>query len=539
MSAPELRKSKAAIDGHPNNGPVTSAPDRPKVERIRPTRDYSIGRRLAFTIDEDSIQMAAARHIGPQIKLLDVSKSYFTAGSVGDDNYLDFLRHTIVDYMKQFGGHRPVVSLTLTGPQTALRTVRIPKVKGSDLDAALRFEAKRQVPFPVDDCWTDHRVTEEIVNKGQHHLKASILAATKVAVSELLAPFEELGLTVASLYHTQDVIGQLLAPLPGFDPHKQYTLIDIHRRSTEISYYCGSDLEFYHVSSLGSSFLANRSDPTVFEYFAESLATEIQNSLDYYGGQFQASRVQDIYIYGDLSYTDDLISMLGERFGFNFRRFPIEHLKFVKNQNLLFHDNVAVCLPAVAAATNNYKIANLLPTALKQKQARRKADRVGIACMIFLAFLFASHWLASVAALRSGEEHLAELERQSTEFQASEMFATYNNLKRRLAANQLFINKAQETPSYFGLNLKELSKLVPQGVRLYDLGFVADAPDRNYLLSGLITTQETPPEIVLAELVENLSASPFYDDVTIERHIKRHKPEGFVIDFNLSMTGVI
>jgi len=119
------------------------------------------------------------------------------------------------------------------------------------------------------------------------------------------------------------------------------------------------------------------------------------------------------------------------------------------------------------------------------------------------------------------------------------MFATYNHLKRKLAANQSFMAKTREEPSYLGLNLKELSSLVPSAVRLYDLEFNANTPERNYLLSGLITTRSTPPELVLAELVENLVASPFFEDVIVERHVKQRRLEKFVLDFSLSMRGII
>ncbi len=59
----------------------------------------------------------------------------------------------------------------------------------------------------------------------------------------------------------------------------------------------------------------------MFEYFAESLASEIQNSLDYYSGQFASRFGSQLYIYGDLAYSDDLIELLDNRFELEFRAF--------------------------------------------------------------------------------------------------------------------------------------------------------------------------------------------------------------------------
>ena len=511
---------------------------RATVQPIRPKRQYRFGRHLAFTIDEDSVQMAAALHLGRKVKLLGVEKAYLSSSQSSETDRSGLLRRAIRPFVDSFGGRRPTISLTLTGPQTALRSIVMPHLKGSELKAALQFEARRQIPFPVEDCWVDHRLTETIQQGDDRQVRASILAATRLAVEEQLAPFQKLGLKVSQVYHTQDVVGQLLRPLPDFDENQRYALIDIHRRSTQISYYRGSELEFYNVSSLGSSFLANRSDPTVFEYFAESLATEIQNSLDYYGGQFSSPLAHEIFIYGDLSYTDELIALLSSRFGFRFRRFPTERLSFVRGKELAFTDNLAVCLPAVAAVTNRAVIANLMPLEFKRQQLLRKADRLGIAAMVLLVGLMMAHWIGQATSLRAAREHLAELERRSSEFRASEMFATYNHLKHKLAANRVFMDKTRENPSYLSLNLKELSHLVPAAARLYNLEYHAGASEREYRLSGLVTTRSTPPELVLAELVENLMASPFFEEVTVERHVKRRKDEEFFLDFSLSMRGI-
>lgn len=543
----------------------------PQVSRVKAPGKYRFGRHLAFTVGDDSVQMAASQHWATRVNLIDVRKEYFASYTPPEDKALDrevsealkqfvseqsqyfhvvnekpaeaiansTLEEIVAHYVKEFGGRRPSISVTLTGRETAHRTVTLPRLKGAELNAATRFEAKKQIPFPVDDCWVDHRVIETIDTGDKRQLRTSLVAATRVAVEKQLAPFRNLSLEIEHLYLAEDVIGQLLSVLPEFEPDKNYTLIDIHRQHTEISYYRGSDLEFFHVSSLGSSFLANRTDPTVFEYFAESLATEIQNSLDYYSGQFSASQAQEVLVYGDLSYSDELIELLSDRFGFQFRRFPSEDLPFYAGDSSVYADTVAVCLPSVAAVTNQRKLANLLPPEMQELQVRRLVDRLAIAAAALLIVGLGSYWIQVSSHIRAEENRLAELRRQAEQFQSSEMFATYSHLKRKLAANQAFLEKTKELPSYLGLNLKELSRLVPASVRLYDLEYHSGDLDRNYLISGLVSTGDTPPEVILAEFVENLSASPFYDNVTVERHVKRRQANGFVLDFNLAMKGII
>ena len=518
---------------------IADIADTPIVKRLRPRSQFRFGRHLAFTLGDDSLQMAAASHFGPRIRLLDVTKRYFSSKDLSSPERHDQLqRQEIRQYVSQFGGRQPTISLTLTGPETALRTVTLPRLRKREFEAALRFEAGRQLPFRTEDCWIDFRVTEIIRRGKDQQMRAAVLAATRVAVQERLTPFEQSGIDIHRVHHTQDVIGQLLRFLSDFDDNRDYMLVDVHRCRTEISYYHGSNLQFYHISSLGSSFLAKRTDPTVFEYFAESLATELQNSLDYYGGQFASHAAQEIYIYGDLSYSDELIELLTERMGFTFRCFPTEHLSLTRDQNLSLENNVAVCLPAVAAAVSHSQIADLLPYPLKAREKQHGVNRIGIAAIILVATLMALHWLGMISQTRSARTELIELQQQISKFQTSEMFAAYSRVKTRVAANQAYLENTRERPSLLALNLKELSHLVPDPVQLYRLEY-SDAVDRNMLLSGVISTRDTPPEVVLAELMENLTSSPFYEDVQLDHQVKRHKDHQSQIDFSLSMKGAL
>jgi Tfp pilus assembly PilM family ATPase len=518
---------------------VSEAVEAPVIKRLHPQSQSYLGRHLGFTLGDDSLQMAAAWHIGPWIRLIDVTKRYFSAAELASpDRREQVLRQEVRQYVSDYGGRFPTISLTLTGPETALRTVTLPRLNKREFEAALKYEAGRQLPFRSEDCWIDYRITDVIQHGKERQSRAAVLAATRVAVQACLTPFEQLGIDVNRIYHTQDVIGHLLPLLSDYRDDRDYMLVDVHRRRTEISYYRGSKLQFYHVSSLGSTLLTNRTNPRVFEYFAESLATELQNSLDFYGGQFASQAAQEIFIYGDLSYTDELIVLLTERLGFTFRRFPTEKLDLIGRQSSSIENNLAVSLPAVAAAVNRAQIADLLPSPLKARETLRSVNRIGLAGMFVVVTVIALYWLAITARIGTARSQISELQQQIGMFQTSEMFASYSRIKTRIAANQAYLENTREKPSLLALNLKELSHLVPGAARLYSLEF-SDAPDRNVMLSGLISTRETPPEVVLAELVENLSASPFYDSVQVDRHVKRLKDNQAELDFSLSMRGLL
>ena len=62
---------------------------------------------------------------------------------------------------------------------------------------------------------------------------------------------------------------------------------------------------------------------------------------------------------------------------------------------------------------------------------------------------------------------------------------------------------------------------------------------RNLTLQGLVISDNIPPEVILAEYAETLASSPFYDDVSVVRHIKKSEDDKFIIEFAINLKGII
>jgi len=509
-----------------------------KIEALSPGKRICIGRRVAFSINDTSIQMAASTSNGFRSRLLDVRKIHIPSTLEDLTERRSFAANAINIYFEEFGSNRTEISLILDGPDTAMRNISLPDMKRSDLRSAVGYEAIRQLPFPHDDCLFDYRPVQRITTDSKKHLKISVIASTKRLVLEQLALFDELGLEVAHLYHNQYVTGQMLNFLDNYNPDASYAMIDIKRDRCEIAYYHGCRLEFSHLGSTGSSFLTNRSDTTMFEYFAESLATEIQNSLDYYSGQQSSQFSNNILVHGDLAYSEELIERLSDRFGFSFVRFPIEHPSLKDNNESQFNDTIPVCLAVTAAVTSSATLPDLLPPQRKELHRIHSVNRLGVASLVVLAGLLGTFWLSDASMSSTVRTQQANLQKEVEAFKTTSAFVEYSRIKREIASNQAYIDKAKEVPSYLSLNLKELSHVTPPAVRLTSMDFQAGTENENLHISGVVTSNSTPPEVVLAEFVENLAASPFWENIRVDRYIKKRTKDGFSMEFDLTMKGI-
>lgn len=530
------KQASATEDRGGEDAHVASQSD--AIERmLRPKRVRARGRWLSFAISADSIEMSAAHRRGHSTKLVEIRKVYATDNLVTRETRADFICHTIEEFVQEFGGRSPRISLVVNGSETALRTFEMPSLKGSKLSSAIMFEARKRLPFPVQDCYYDYRLISKSKRIGKEHVRVVLLAATKRLIDEQLQYFERLALPVAQVYVAYDAIGQLLPSLEEYRADGNFALINIERSGTHISYYRGGDLQFYHITSLGSSSLAGRSDATRFEDFADLLAREIQNSLDYYTGQYAMHFTNRVYVYGDLAYTDELVRLLRDQFGFEFMVFPNDGMKNVHFDADAATSSPAVCLQTAAAVACPIRLPNLLPS--KQLSVLRKQlqNRMAIAAMVLLVSVLGVTSYTQYHALGDLEMKVNQAQTEVSAFERSELFTNYRIAKQLIAANRTYLSKMHKEPSHLGLNFKELSRVTPRGALLRQLDFSPSRNGRDLVLMGVIESKEMPPELILAEYVERLNNSAWYSDVTVDRHVKRTTEKSSELEFTVSMRG--
>ncbi|MEW6049767.1 MAG: pilus assembly protein PilM [Candidatus Zixiibacteriota bacterium] len=496
---------------------------------LAPRKHFEWGTRLGFAVDQTGIQMAAARHTAGRVALVDARKVYFPASDYADRG--TFITQTISEFTGRFTRRNLPVSLAVTGPETVFRTFHVPNLRAGAFDAAVQFEAKKQIPFPIKDCQFGYRSTYRLGTDSRFRVKVALHAAKSSFVQEQMAPFEQCGLDVGHVYHSHDALGHLLCYLPDFSEDKLYTLLSVERQHAELSYFRGSNLEFFHICSVGSSFLARRSDPTIFEYFAEALAGEIQNSLDYYTGQYSSQFSNRIYIHGDLSYSDELIRLLTDRFGFEFARFPGETLCLPGSDR----EPISACLPAVAAATCNVRLADLLPRDHVERHRARLMNRVALAAAVVILTTLLGIWLFDRHDLADQQTRLDALTVEMENFKASNLYDTYNMLKREIATSRTYLEKCKPTPGFFSALVRDLSQITPSPIRLSNLDYTGSIETMNVHLQGRVLSDAIPPEVLLAEYVETLNASPLLDSVVVQQYSKRPEKGSFALDFVLDM----
>ncbi len=483
--------------------------------------------------------MATTAHFGRRRRILDVTCAPLPGSLNTPEERTGCLTNSINMYLARHGGRYPSVSLTVSGRETAFRTFLMPVMKTHDLNSAIEYEAEKQIPFPLSECVFGYRPTSEVVAQNRVRYRIGLQAVTTRYIKEQLDPFRAKGIEVSRVFHAHDVIGQLLGDLPGFQDDHSYTLMDVAHDRSELSFYHGSTLDFVQIASTAASQLGDDPDDTRLRFFAESLTRELETSQDYYAGQYARTPSGTVLVYGELAGAPELVERINAFTSFDFIPFPTERLPYLRDQELSRDEACAVGLPALAASVCRRRLVSLLPAEEKRRQTEKKLNRRARISLALVTVVLLVFWAIMYRTAADAELTQSRLEDQVADIRNSDTYLSYYVLQQQMAADRSYIETTKADPSYFNLNLKQLSLVTPPGVRLTTLDYRPADSTANLTIHGVASSEDIPPEIVLAEYVEGLRASPFFQNVTVLRHVKRKAKGESVIEFQISMEGAV
>lgn len=508
---------------------------------LSPPRRWTVGRRLAFAVDNGYIQMVAVRHLAGRCDILDISRTPLLNDTESAARQSDHLSLTVADYVSRFGGNHAEIDLVISGRETAFRSFLMPVLKPAALQSAIGFEAQKQIPFPAADCLTDYLQTFKIIDNHRARYKIALHAATSRLVKEGLEPFRQKGLQVSKVVVADEAVGRLLGHMQDFDPDAVYTLIEVGLETCKVAYYRGSALEFTHTGSVGLSQIDSQPDIARIELFAESLAREIYISQDYYSGQFARALPNKIIVHGELAARPELLELLNGKTSIEFVPFPLESAGLLKESEADQQGLALTCLQTLAAATTQVRLCNLLPRKIRHAQSCQKAGRYGRLILALVSVILLTSWTHSRLSVDSSERSTEAIERQVARSSQSESYLKHRALMQQIAFDRAYMKNAEAPPGNFHFILKELSILTPTQVKLNRLEYAPGLLEesQNLVLHGKALASDIPPEMILAQYVELLKASGLYQNVVLVRHAKRKVRNAFVIDFQIEMQGVV
>ncbi len=506
---------------------------------LKTGKKFRFGRTIAISFGENSIQLATARNIWHRNRLLNVTKIYIPQSYNSEEKRRNFIVMEIERYVTQYGKSLTRYVLGIGSSDSAFRIISLPPMPRRELAKAVRWEADKRIPFGLDNAYFGYHLTRTETTATGESTLVSLIAVSKIEIDKKLQLLQSVCPKIKAVFYELEALGHMLPYMKNYDESKTYALINIKKDGSEISYYRGRRLEFMNISSIGFSALAESPGENKYEAFTESLVNEIQTSLDYYVGQFSKTSTDIVFVYGDLSYSDDLINNLSRHFGIEFKRFPADCLAESKICRGDFCDQVPVSLGAVALSMIDYDLIDFLPPRAREKLAAVRYARLAVPAFILFTAILLFTWTLMKYRDDVKSAWLASSTAQIARFENSRPVIMYNQIKRQMVIDKEILKTLDKEPTHLYLNLKELSRITPRQIKLnmYDLG--EEGREKNLILAGRAASTDPPPEVVLAEFIVRLESSPFFENVALNSHSKSNKGNLFTIDFQISMDVIL
>jgi len=506
---------------------------------LKTGKKFRFGRTIAISFNENSIQLATAWNIWHRTRLLNATKIYIPRSHVSKEKRRNFVVTEIGRYVEQYGTRLTRYVLGIGSSDSAFRVISLPPMPRRELARAVRWEADKRIPFGLDNAYFGYHLTRTAATAVGESTLVSLIAVSKTEIDDKLQLLQSVCPKIKAVFYELEALGHMLPYIKDYDERKTYALINIKKDGSEISYYRGRRLEFMNISSIGFSALSESPGENKYEAFTESLVNEIQTSLDYYVGQFSKTSTDVVFVYGDLSYSDDLINNLSRHFGIEFRRFPVDCLAESKICRDDFCEQIPVSLSAVALSMIDYDLIDFLPPRVREKLATVRFVRLVVpAFALFVAMLLLT-WTLMKYRDEVKSAWLDSSMAQIARFENSQPVIMYNQIKRQMVIDKDILKTLDKEPTHLYLNLKELSRVTPRQIKLnmYDLGEEGRA--KNLILAGRAASTDPPPEVILAEFIVRLESSPFFENVALDNHSKSNKGNLFTIDFQISMDAIL
>jgi type IV pilus assembly protein PilM len=232
------------------------------------------------------------------------------------------------------------VNISTSGPAAIIRYVNFPQMNEEELRQALKFEAQKHIPFPVEEVNLDSYILKQDIPDNK--MLVLLVAAKKEAINQRIKSIEEAGFRVQSVDNDSIAIinafnfnysqendlkaktiallniGASFSNLNILENNNPRLSRDIHIAGNNFTQKLADalGLDFKSAENLKINPDKERSAKisSTLESVVASLVTEIRTSFDYYESQ-NASSVAKIFLSGGSSRLSGLKEMLANLLG--------------------------------------------------------------------------------------------------------------------------------------------------------------------------------------------------------------------------------
>lgn len=488
-------------------------------------------------------------------------------------------RSFITGALKEMAGSVGVkeVYATITGKVVTIKNFTVPLMPPEELPEAVRWEARNHFPFELEEAIMEFIDLGEVrTEEGIKRIEIMAFACREDAIDEYVSILREANLVPMGIGVNCLALKEVLRRTGGAR-EKEVAILDIGAAKTEISFFKGEKLQFARELTIaGDSFTEAMTETmvldkeevkldfgkaqelkqkfvvpigeevdaevkTLFSQAAvkirpvlEKLVDGIAQTLDYYHTQFGVETLDKLFLAGGGSKLKNLDGFLAEQLGVEVEMLDPVRKIISYDPSILdevrLKENSSILAVAIGQALARGQAVNLMPVKYRIEKIRA-LERISLRMVTLVVglVLLLSYALMSLETtnyrrrVREAGGRWKSICSFVTEFEALK-----GKIEQR---SRLFRQITSQAPPLDEV-LRELSNILPPTVMLDQV--LLEKGTRFLNLKGVIFPSDSTTEVVLSELMDELSDSPFFNRVELIVHKKSPRYGYRAADFELS-----
>lgn len=383
-----------------------------------------------------------------------------------------------------------VVNLPLENAM--IRYFQMPLIPEQEWQTAIKFEAKRHIPFSIKDIFFDFQVTKK---EEEKRMDVVFAAAQKKEVQKIISDLAQIDIKVLVLEPISSSVNRILQLNNQIDPNQSTVIVNIIGDNANVNILKNNI--FYFVRDIKMT--QEEKEKSCFD----NLLNEIRLSFNYYEKKLKQEKIDKIILCSDEEIEPRLIESFKENFKINVELGEVAK-GLVNAEGLASGFCFATGLGLKGIASSALEVNLWQQEELIKKKASEKENFVktviveGILAILILGGVF----FISNNQLKTAKDELDKVINQRPKVSAEMRGLNIPQLKSRresLSRKNFTFKKIIGKRIFLTAKLNELNKILPEGVWIKELTWNENTP--SLILKGSVFLGDKQKE---TEVVTNL-----------------------------------
>jgi Tfp pilus assembly PilM family ATPase len=489
------------------------------------------GRQLGLVITDKSVRICLVKQVLHRRRIVDMSTLQFDPQNTASwPRRIDAAIAAIKDYFGERKLSRIPVNVSLVGDDIAFRRMYLPRMPRKELAAAILWEGQKLFPFDFGQCFLHHEIADAGDQSKYEQIGVNLVAVKRDVIEILYDKMRVAGFPVGHVDFLPAVVTQAFPLSESKNDGTCRLLLLLDDDQSLAIFVRRGRLEFFQqfVTSVvpdGGGRMMNTA----------AMAAELTTFLDLFNGQQFGNAVDEIVMAGKYAADPDVADVFTGNTGLPCRRLSecpvlrssLHPVKGTRGEAML--DVVATALADISRHP-------LIPDTARQKIERKKTILRLATATVFALVIIGNFHAQSLLLNHRLRMELDSARSASQTYENSPAYQAYLSLMSELSRRQTIRAHSQSRQSsHFHLLMKELSRTIPRDISLTSVEYSDEKSQGVLRLEGIVSLSGFSPEIVLAQYIEALNKSPFFENVTVKRHLKKNDNGRFDLSFMLEM----